>query len=558
MAMDSNERSLHLGLRRRQGHLESIAKANRKTYSLGKGVGLMGGLGSVWLLCIANPAVGAIVGAIALVNYAVASMQETEKTGEYRPLLGRKSLASLAMGLDRQGASQPPSVTIEDDALYLDDLELGEWLLLRTAMPQTVAFLSNYPEETRDEVMELAATEAYRTYGYMFRAEPDTRHQMKSEAVGQYAFQAVKEQADYLRNGAAGSPADIGIQTRLGAIAVPAVEVGPGLNQAIALTPQSSKPSIAESLAANVQSTLIVGMPGSGKGFLLAMSIREIKRLHPDIQVWGIDPKGAASEAWYWELCDRYLPLCLDPFASIEEVKEATNLIGALIRDFVDMGDRPKLLVIDEALFLKEKSPAWFKQLMTGFNAMCSIGRESRQYGWLISQSPNAEDYGISGTLRNVYRRIALVHKSNVGLTTSTSTFFSGKPSNELLAKTGRVFYDSSVDVWDVVPQWVQPTEPINPVANPNPERKPAGESRRAMLERSLQKDSAPTKAISEPEDEKPNLSEDKIMAIALELEEWIAENSTIERKDYYVRFHAHRKGLSRPNFRYLLTLIEE
>ena len=41
--MDTDQRRLHLDLRRRQGQLEAIAKSNRKTYSLGKGVGVMGG-----------------------------------------------------------------------------------------------------------------------------------------------------------------------------------------------------------------------------------------------------------------------------------------------------------------------------------------------------------------------------------------------------------------------------------------------------------------------------------------------------------------------------------
>jgi len=343
---------------------------------------------------------------------------------------------------------------------------------------------------------------------------------------------------------------EIGIATRLEATPTTAQPENPA-------QPEISQPSIAESLAKKIQSSLIVGQPGAGKGMLLAMSIREVKRIHPDIQIWAIDPKGAKSEAWRWEPCDRYLPLKLDPFASTETITEATKKCNSFLNQFAALVGQPKLLIIDEALFLKEKSPKWFKGLMPAFNGMCSIGRESRQYGWLVSQSPNTDDFGISGALRNVYRRIMILDKTNLGLIANGSTYFSGKPSLELLAKTGRVFYDSSVDVWDVMPEWTQPTEPIRSVANPTAEPKPPGDSRRLMLERSLQQETAPARSVAEPVEEKPNLPESEIMALAIELEEWLAGKPIVERKDYYTRWNAHKRGLSRPQFRYLLTLIE-
>jgi hypothetical protein len=564
------QKRLNIALRRRQGQLEAIAKGNRKTLSLGKGIGLGGGLGAVWMLLIANPAVGAVVGAIALINYAAAALRESEKTGEYRPLLGRKSLSSLAMGLDRQSSIQPPSVTIEDDALYLEDRDLGEWLLLRTAMPQCIQFLSQCPEENRDEALDLAATEAYRTYGYMFRGEPDTRHQMKHEQVGQYAFVAVRQQSGHLLDAAPVTTGNdsIGMNTQLGAIAIPATvqsestvepekarmlqQLAEHANQA-----KTQRKDIATSIATNLQSMLIVGQPGAGKGFLVAYAIREVKRLHPDVQIWVIDPKGAESEAWRWKPCDRYLPLKLNPFATTEEMIDAVQACSDLIRAFVSLGDVPKLLIFDEALAMREKAPKWFKECMTGFNALCSMGREKRQYGWLVSQSPNAEDFGISGAMRNVYRRVLVLSRSNLGLLDNGSTFFSGKPSDELLMETGRVYYDSIDGRWAVVPEWSQPTLPVQPVPHPTPEPRPAGDSRRTMLERSLQLETQ-----KEEEDdttvEKPDLPDREIFRLAIELEEWISQHPEAERKKWYGNFNANRKGLSRPQFRYLLTLTED
>jgi hypothetical protein len=57
---------------------------------------------------------------------------------------------------------------------------------------------------------------------------------------------------------------------------------------------------------------------------------------------------------------------------------------------------------------------------------------------------------------------------------------------------------------------------------------------------------------------EKPDMDDKEIYKMAIELEEWINEHSEVERSKWYGNFNASRKGLTRPHFRYLLTLIEE
>jgi hypothetical protein len=566
MSQTQEQRTLHLALRRRQAALEATGKATRRTFGLGKAVGLGGSIGAVWMLMISNPAMAGVVGAIALVNYALAALRETEKTGEWRPLLGHKSFSSLAMRLDKESNYPNPTKTVEDDALYLEDRELGEWLLLRTAMEPCIRFLELYPEDHRDEVLDLAAIEAYRQYGYMFRSEPDTRHQMKAESVGQYAFAAVRAQADFLLDSPAILPSPTesaadsdGVRgdTRLGAVKVASVEAQP--NNAASF----NKKDIATSLAVNLQSMLIVGQPGAGKGFLVAHSLREVKRLHPDVQIWAIDPKGAASEAWRWTPCDRYLPLKLNPFATTEEMIDAVQKCSDLIRAFVALGDVPKLLIFDEALAMREKAPRWFKECMTGFNALCSMGREKRQYGWLVSQSPNAEDFGISGAMRNVYRRVLVLSRSNLGLLDNGSTFFSGKPSDELLMQTGRAYYDSIDGRWAVVPEWTQPTAAVKSVSKPTPEPRPPGNSRRLMLERSLQLESSEASTDEEPEDTKgkmkrPELSRTELGLTITELSEWMEQNPETEHQAIYQKWKSRKHGFSRPEIRFLLKIIQD
>jgi len=286
----------------------------------------------------------------------------------------------------------------------------------------------------------------------------------------------------------------IGATTKLGAVTVDSSEVSDSnatqQTRTVHNVPSSEPTDIAESLAVNLQSTLIVGQPGSGKGVCIAMATRAVKRLHPDVAIWAIDPKADPSEAWYWEDVDHYLPVRIDPFTNAESMIEIMTAIDDFIQKFQE-SDGAKLLIFDEALAVKEKTGRWFKGLMAGFNALCSMGRSRRQYGWLVSQSPNTDDFGISGGVRNVYRRILLISKDNLGLLDNGSTYFSGKPSTENLKQTGRAYFDSIINGWGSVPFYSIPdSKPVISVELPQREPIHSGESQRLKLESMLQLES--------------------------------------------------------------------
>lgn len=243
-------------------------------------------------------------------------------------------------------------------------------------------------------------------------------------------------------------------------------------------TPQGLPDGIARSLAEKLQSTLIVGQPGAGKGLTIAYATRWVKQLHPACEIWAIDPKADPTEAAYWEVCDRVLKCPIRPFTTDEEIEQVKNAISQFIEEFQGSTASMKLLIFDEALAVKEKTKGWFKGLMAGFNALCSMGRSRKEYGWLVSQSPNADDYGISGGTRNVYRRVLLVAQDNQGLLANGSTFFNGKPTERQLEATGRAYFDSLINRWNVTPIY---PDLVDEVKKSKPES-----SRREMLERSL------------------------------------------------------------------------
>jgi hypothetical protein len=232
--------------------------------------------------------------------------------------------------------------------------------------------------------------------------------------------------------------------------------IGPMPVTAIAEPVQSRSDSaidIAASLAAPLKSSIIVGQPGAGKGLTVAYATRAIKQTRPEISIWVIDPKSDPGEAAYWLAADRVLAEPIPAFPSGEDIEDFQGKVDRFVDEFKAVLG-PKLLIVDEVLAIKELMPQWFKGFSVACNHLASTGRSRAVYVWLISQSPNASDFGISGGARNVFRRVLLLAADDLGLIANNSTFFSGQPSAALLRQTGRVAFDSLGGKWAAVPRY--------------------------------------------------------------------------------------------------------
>ncbi|MBD1841836.1 hypothetical protein H6F89_00095 [Cyanobacteria bacterium FACHB-63] len=326
----------------------------------------------------------------------------------------------------------------------------------------------------------------------------------------------------------------------------------PGPNtqlSAISVPAQSAQAEdIARSLAEHLQSTLIVGQPGAGKGLTIAYATRWIKKLHPECQIWAIDPKSDPSEADYWTVCDRVLNCPIRPFTPAEDMEAIQAQIDAFIAEFQGSYAPMKLLIFDEALAVKEKTGKWFKGLMAGFNALCSMGRSSKQYGWLVSQSPNTDDFGISGGTRNVYRRVLLLARSNLGLIANGSTFFAGKPTTEQLMQTGRVYFDSITNEWGVTPVY------------PDLVKQSAPHSRRQSLEALIQTEAKhPIEHFyhASVEPEASTSIDDGELAIKAEIKRFLLANPEgVKPRDLSARGRKPVKGMSTDDIKLYLDVM--
>ncbi|OYE00237.1 hypothetical protein CDG79_36275 [Nostoc sp. 'Peltigera membranacea cyanobiont' 232] len=166
-------------------------------------------------------------------------------------------------------------------------------------------------------------------------------------------------------------------------------------------------------IAKKVTNMLWVGVPGSGKGITISNAIDAIKRLHPGIHIFYIDPKGDEKETGYFkgrvDTFKRAKILEMSPVEAVKWVKECftefQNISGS------------KLIILDEgtAVCSKFKNTKgeinWLKDKIISY---CSCGDSSGWHFWIVVQNPHTDDLGISGGLRSQLTSVALVHPDNV------------------------------------------------------------------------------------------------------------------------------------------------
>ncbi|RCJ41993.1 hypothetical protein A6770_35490 [Nostoc minutum NIES-26] len=166
-------------------------------------------------------------------------------------------------------------------------------------------------------------------------------------------------------------------------------------------------------IAKKITNMLWVGVPGSGKGITISNAIDAIKRLHPGVHIFYIDPKGDEKETGYFkgrvDTLKRAKIVEMSPVEAVKWVKECFT-------EFQSISGR-KLIVLDEgtAVCSKFKNAkgeiGWLKDKIISY---CSCGDSSGWHFWIVVQNPHTDDLGISGGLRSQLTSVALVHPDNV------------------------------------------------------------------------------------------------------------------------------------------------
>lgn len=163
----------------------------------------------------------------------------------------------------------------------------------------------------------------------------------------------------------------------------------------------------------NPKTALVIGVPGAGKGMFVSNAIRALKSKKPDTWVLGIDPKNDPKESGYWsEGFDQVLRFNQESLNG----EELLTYIERIVEQFKAKSG-PRLLVFDEFKIcckrMKNADNKRFKEVIDYFVFLASSGDSQEIFFWGIGQSANAEDYGINGGDRGVFKPIAIVSETD-------------------------------------------------------------------------------------------------------------------------------------------------
>ena len=226
----------------------------------------------------------------------------------------------------------------------------------------------------------------------------------------------------------------------------------------------SSTGDIALQMAQIPKSTIIAASPRVGKGVVVAQAIANLKRLHPGLEVWLIDPKNEPGEQHYWAGIDSDKRCHCDLRDFDVDVDSAIDFFSAHLKNFNRSSSPSKLLIIDEFVTLSQKCSGKFaNQLKDFIVGICSSGEMSPDKGlgrfiWAITQSPYVSDLGFrTKAALSTFQRVLLLNKSSLHLyplAVSASFVPPGADSklSRLLEKDERIYYYSRTDSWHPIP----------------------------------------------------------------------------------------------------------
>jgi len=226
------------------------------------------------------------------------------------------------------------------------------------------------------------------------------------------------------------------------------------------LPENSPTPNIAEDLGRNPYPSLIIGIPGSGKGILHSNAIAALARFNPKYQRFGVDPKNDPKEDGYWANYHKTHRRRIDTLTP----EQVAVWVDMVLDEWAKV-PAPKVMVWDELALTVSmleacKQKAVYNRFRFTMTALISNGHSREEIIWAISQNAHCSNIGFDGGQRGNFRAIALVAAHNIASVSSlTSTTFVGKISDGSLAALmrqspcNRAVFDGKGNQWFPMPQ---------------------------------------------------------------------------------------------------------
>jgi hypothetical protein len=223
--------------------------------------------------------------------------------------------------------------------------------------------------------------------------------------------------------------------------------------------PVAGLPGFVAEMTHAVKSSLIVGIPGSGKDLTIAYLLSEVKQRRPELTLIGIDPKNDPKETGYYRNfepgnLDRFKAAKLSPWEIQERLDRALNLV-------LDQDD--VLFFINEfatlAGFCDDK---WMKQFNAKLQSIAQMGDSENRYLWIASQTGNLSELKMQSSLRSTLgaNMLAIVKPgSDAAIAGLTKTDLISSHDEQRMramidrSPVGRAYYYSRAAQWSPMPE---------------------------------------------------------------------------------------------------------
>ena len=220
-----------------------------------------------------------------------------------------------------------------------------------------------------------------------------------------------------------------------------------------------AKIDIISEMSERINNTIVIGIPGSGKGMLIANAIREIKRKHSSLKIFVIDPKAEPKESGYYDVCD-----VIKSFACMD-AKPSTVAVWAesAFEEYATYAQQQKrtLLIVDEGTMLGNKlSQAKSTLLVDKLTSYTSGGDSAGRNVWFLMQSPYVGSASLNLSTTSQMTSIVIAFSENIGAIAQwkSAKIFQQLSLDEVSnlidsSATGRAIYYGKTGRWYMMPE---------------------------------------------------------------------------------------------------------
>ncbi|GAQ00121.1 hypothetical protein [Leptolyngbya sp. NIES-2104] len=305
-----------------------------------------------------------------------------------------------------------------------------------------------------------------------------------------------------------------------------------------------------------LRTSLIISVSGGGKDILLSNALRSFLSIYPKFTVIVMDCKNDPKETGYYAELDRVTFYRLNLAISSDSTISAW--IDAILDDF---NGRPEccLLICNEGTLIREKS----KRYADVVKSLVSSGDSRQKYCWEAGQSAHNDDLKTNGASRSRFRPLMIgMLGEEMQIEAVLQAKWFADSARDLSAITSEMRRSPVRRAWCDGMRWYPMPELPNHSGYDRDARtfvvdcEPKNDCRVAEIKSSEDtKQSAQSDAKANTK--KPELSRKEIMLVAAELAEWLDQTGIADASNVYEKWQSRKHGFSRPEIRYLLTLID-